>query len=159
MIPLSEQDPRLWRRDVIDEADALLIAAEKLDSVSPRFFQALLQRIWCNRQSLDNPAPWLDILRLYDRLLKIRDDAIVRVNRVVALAEVESLDAALNELLQLENSSLTGFLSFHAVHADLLCRLGRIEEATIAYRKVLALDPSPSERVWIQRKLTRLADK
>jgi RNA polymerase sigma-70 factor (ECF subfamily) len=159
MVPLAAQDPRLWNRNLIDEADALLLVADKRDAQTPRFFQALLQRIWCSRRSLDDPAPWPDILKVYDRLLEIRDDSIVRVNRVVALAEVEGPSLALAELRQLDIASMSGFLPFHAVHADLLRRLGHIEEARAAYRQALALGPSSSERRWIERKLVQLADK
>ena len=58
MVPLSEQDPKLWRRDLIEEADALLERAAKLAPSSARTLQAGLQAAWCARRSLDNAAPW-----------------------------------------------------------------------------------------------------
>src|SRR6185437_2642046 len=80
MVPLSEQDPRLWNRERIAEADALLARAAQLGPPSARLLQAELQRTWCARGSLAEPPPWPAILRIYDDLLRLRDDPFVRVN-------------------------------------------------------------------------------
>jgi len=152
MVPLSEQDPARFRRELIEEADALQMKALDLAPLSPRTLQAELQRIWCARASLADPPPWREALRLYDRLLAIRDDAVVRLNRAVVLAETESLEAALREVESLAAPALANFLPYHAVQADLLRRTGRLDEARAAYAAALALDPSPAERRWLERK-------
>ncbi len=156
MVPLAEQDPGLWRRDLIAEADALLIDATRLAPSTSRSLQARLQSIWCTRRSLNEPAPWPAILSLYDRLLKLRDDPIVRLNRAVALAEVEDAATALCEVEALASRSLEDFLPYHAVRADLFARTGRTDAAQIAYRKALALEPSVAEVRWLERKLAAL---
>ena len=156
MVPLAEQDPELWRRDLIAEADALLIDATRLAPSASRSLQARLQSIWCTRRSLNEPAPWPAILSLYDRLLKLRDDPIVRLNRAVALAEVEDAATALCEVEALASQSLEDFLPYHAVRADLLTRTGRRDAARVAYRKALALEPSVAEVRWLERKLAAL---
>ena len=158
MVPLSEQDPTLWRRDLIDEAEAFLRKALQLTPKNPRTVQALLQRTWCMRQSQDEPAPWSEILRLYDRLLMLRDDVVVRLNRAVALAEIEGPAAALSELEELDAPGLDEFLSYHAVRADFLRRMGRREEGKAAYHRALALEPSSAERRWLERKASELAN-
>jgi RNA polymerase sigma-70 factor (ECF subfamily) len=117
----------------------------------------MLQQVWCMRQSLDEPAPWLDILRLYNRLLTLRDDVVVRLNRAVALAEVEGPGVALSELERLDAPGLDEFLSYHAVRADLLRRTGRMEEGKEAYVRALALEPSSAERRWLERKASELS--
>ncbi|MGZ5198305.1 MAG: RNA polymerase sigma factor [Telluria sp.] len=156
MVPLSEQNPALWRTDLIAEANDLLTEAEKRPPVSCQLLQAALQQIWCARPSLAWPAPWPAVLSGYDALLQTRDDPIVRVNRLVALAELEGAAIALRELEQLPAAALNDFLPYHAVRAELLARIGRTGEATAAYRKVLSLAPFPSERRWIERKLEQL---
>jgi RNA polymerase sigma-70 factor (ECF subfamily) len=157
MIPLSEQDPALWRRDLIAEADIFIRKAIRLTPQNPRTVQAMLQQVWCMRQSLGEPAPWLDILRLYNRLLTLRDDVVVRLNRAVALAEVEGPGVALSELERLDAPGLDEFLSYHAVRADLLRRTGRMEEGKEAYVRALALEPSSAERRWLERKASELS--
>lgn len=156
MVPLSEQDPKLWRRDLINEADTLLAHAAKRAPLGVRTLQAELQAAWCKRRSLDDPAPWPQVLRLYDRLLEVRDDVIVRLNRVVALAEVASTEAALTELRALDGIKLARFAPYHAVRAELLARAGHTQDARSAYETVLNLEPPPAERRWLRRQLARL---
>jgi RNA polymerase sigma-70 factor (ECF subfamily) len=156
MVPLAEQDPALWRRDLIAEADTLLIEAARLAPSTSRTLQAQLQRAWCTRRSLNEPAPWPAVLSLYDRLLELRSDPIVRLNRAVALAEVAGAATALDEVEKLRSPSLEDFLPYHAVRADLLYRTGRPDAAHAAYRKALGFDPSAAERRWLERKAAAL---
>ena len=156
MVPLSDQDPRLWSRDRIAEADALLARAAELGPPTPRLLQAELQRAWCARGKLAEPPPWPAILRIYDRLIQLRDDAFVRINRAVAVAEVHGPEAALLDLEHLDCEKLTGYAPYHAVRADLLARTGRYSDARQAYETVLSLDPPPAEERWIRRKLAML---
>jgi RNA polymerase sigma-70 factor (ECF subfamily) len=156
MIPLSEQNPERWRRDLIEEADGFLSRAQALDPTAARTLQAMLQAAWCERRSLAEPAPWPLVLRLYDRLLAMRDDAVVRLNRLVALAQVAGATAALEELANLDTGRLAEFAPFHAVRAELLARAERHEEARQAYDAVLALNPSEAERRWLARQVARI---
>jgi RNA polymerase sigma-70 factor (ECF subfamily) len=156
MVPLADQDPARWNRPLIEEADEHLSRACR-SSVTPRVLQAMLHGTWCRRTSLDEPPPWPSILALYDRLLALREDAIVRLNRAVAAAEVEGAAAALREVEGLGTRAFAAYLPFHAVRADLLRRLGRFEEAASAYDAALAIGPSPAERIWLERRRASLA--
>ncbi len=81
MVPLSEQDPMLWRRRLIADGEYCLQRAAALDPAGPRALQAAIHTAWCSRKSLAEPPPWTVVLRLYDALLMLRDDPVVRVNR------------------------------------------------------------------------------
>jgi RNA polymerase sigma-70 factor (ECF subfamily) len=152
MIPLAEQDPALWRREMIEEGQRYLARAWALGRPVPRFWQAALHGTWCARRSLDDPPPWAGVLLLYDRLLTERDDVVVRLNRAVALSEVEGPCAALAEVEGLEPRGLAQFLPYHALRADLLARVGRRLEACDAYEAALALAPTIAERRWLERR-------
>jgi RNA polymerase sigma-70 factor (ECF subfamily) len=89
------------------------------------------------------------VLRLYDAMLAQRDDAVVRLNRAVALAEVAGPAAALVEVEALASARLSDFQPWHAVRADLLRRLEREEESRAAYDAAIALAPGPAERAWL----------
>ncbi len=156
MVPLSEQDPALWRRDLINSADRLLQKAIVLAPNCSRTLQARLQQVWCARRSLDEPPPWAAILEVYDLLLAVRDDPIVRVNRAVALAEVAGPRHALREIEALESPALSEFLPYQAARADLLRRAGRLDEARRAYSAALALCPPPAERLWLELRRAEL---
>lgn len=156
MVPLSEQDPRLWARQRVAEADALLARAAQLGPPTARLLQAELQRTWCARRTLADPPPWPEVLAIYDRLAELRDDPFVSINRAVAVAEVQGPDAGLQELARLDDAKLAGFAPYHAVRADLLARVGRQGDAREAYETVLALEPPPAEERWIRRQLAML---
>src|SRR5262249_29237244 len=98
---------------------------------------------------------WWQILQLYNQLMTLAPSPIVAINRAVAVAEVEGPDAALTLLdgLDLENYYL-----FHAVRADLLRRLDRNEEATIAYDAAITRTNNVAERQFLQRRRMEVAD-
>ena len=156
MVPLSDQDPALWRRPLIDQGEGYLTRAIAAGGGGPRVLQAAIHGAWCARSSLNDPPPWPDVLHLYDALLTRRDDVVVRLNRAVALAEVASPAAALAEVEALPSEPLKSFAPYHAVRADLLRRTGQITAAASALQEALALSPAPAERIWLERRLFEL---
>ena len=152
MVALSDQDPALWRRPLIDEADTYLKRAAGQGPPRSRTLQAAIHATWCARQGLAEPAPWREVLAHYDVLLAHRDDPIVRLNRAVALAEVAGVKPALGEVEAMDPHKLQNFLPYHAVLADLLRRTGRLQEAREAYSTALALAPAPAERRWLEQR-------
>jgi RNA polymerase sigma-70 factor, ECF subfamily len=156
MIPLADQDPASWTQSLVADARGYLDRAVALHPVLPRVLQARIHAAWCARRNLAEPPPWSQILALYDELLKVRDDAIVRLNRAVALAEVEGVAAGLAEIEALAVQPFDDFLPYHAVRADLLRRAGRCDEARIAYDAALALVTTSAERLWLDRQRAAL---
>jgi len=152
MVPLAEQDPALWRWPLIVEARRYLAGATGGIAASPRVMQALIHGAWCERKSLAEPAPWPRVLAFYDALLTWRDDAVVRLNRAVALAEVKGPQAALDDIACLDVAALAQFPPYHALRADLLRRLDRMTEAREAYDAALGLNPPPAEALWLKRR-------
>jgi RNA polymerase sigma-70 factor (ECF subfamily) len=148
-VPLSEQDAALWDRALIAAALPHLRRAVALAPRRPRVLQTRIQAVWCGRRSLVQPAPWGAVLALYDELLTVRDDAVVRINRAVALAEVAGPDVALADLDTLDAARLGDFAPWHAVRADLLRRLGRADEARAAYDAAILLTEGHAERAFL----------
>jgi RNA polymerase sigma-70 factor, ECF subfamily len=156
MVPLSEQDPKLWNRPLILEGEALLRRAARLHATGPRQLRAALHGVWCVRRSLAEPPPWSAVLALYDLLLAWRDDPFVRLNRAVALAEVAGPAAAMVEIEALDAARLADVQPYQAVRADLLARLGRRDEALAAYDRAVDIAPGPAERLWLIGKRSAL---
>lgn len=152
MVPLADQDPALWDVKLIAEGRAFLARALTIDGTSPRVLAALIHGEWCARPSLQTPAPWAAVLTIYDALLVRRDDAITRLNRAVALAEVAGPALALEEVDALDAPGLASFLPYHAVRADLFARLGLMSEARVVYDAALSLDPEEAERRWLEHR-------
>lgn len=157
MVPLTEQDPRLWDRRLIEAGNLYLHRARNVGVTGPRALQAALHGVWCARRSLADPPPWPTILALYDALLRQRDDAIVRLNRAVALAEIAGPEAALAEIDALASPRLDAFQPWHAVRADLLRRIGRVAESHAAYEQAIFLAEGEAEANWLRARQRELA--
>jgi len=158
MVPLTDQDPRLWNRRLIEAGDLYLHRARNVGITGTRALQAALHGIWCARRHLSDPPPWPTILRLYDALLSQRDDLIIRLNRAVALAEVAGPHAALAELDALTCPRLDAFQPWHAVRADLLRRVGQVAESRAAYERAIALVEGEAEARWLRARQAQLDD-
>ena len=85
----------------------------------------------------------------------VRHDATgVALNRTVAVAEVSGATQALAEVVQLERGgALAGYQYLPAIKADLLQRLGRTDEASVAYRQALELTRNEAEREFLAERL------
>ena len=80
----------------------------------------------------------------------------MELNRAVAVAEAGDVPRALAIVDALD---LDGYRYLHSTRAELLRRLERREEAAAAYRRALALDPSPAERRFLTGRLDALDDR
>jgi len=132
-------------------AAGYLNRASALRPDAVRVIQAKIHAAWCSRRTLQSPPPWPQVMSLYDSLLTRRDDPIVRLNRLVAVAEVHGIEAALSELESLDGGLLRHFAPYHAVRADLLRRLGRAADARCAYDEALLRTSTHAERKWLTR--------
>ena len=158
MVPLSEQDPTAWNRSLINEGVGFLERAARIDPDRTRVIQAQIHGCWCRRRSLSDPAPWPDVLAQYDRWLSLHDNPIVRLNRLVAVAEVRGANTALTELELLDSDHLGNYAPYHAVRAELLRRNGQLPAAIEAYDAAIALVSTTAERAWLGEQRRAVAD-
>jgi RNA polymerase sigma-70 factor (ECF subfamily) len=90
---------------------------------------------------------------LYDQLMTLAPNPVVALNRAVAVAEVEGPDTALTIV---DGLDLGSHHLFHATRADLLRRLGRNAEATLAYDAAIAGAENAAERDFLRRRRREL---
>ena len=91
---------------------------------------------------------------LYDALERVWPSHVVALNRAIARAEVEGPAVGLAEVEVLEaGGGLAGYRYLPGTKADLLRRLGRLDEAAAAYREALALAENDAERAFLERRL------
>jgi RNA polymerase sigma-70 factor (ECF subfamily) len=79
----------------------------------------------------------------------------VALNRAVALAERDGPGVALSAMEPL-GARLGRWHLFHAARADMLRRLGRLDEARAATREGLDLVSNPAERRILEERLAQL---
>ena len=100
---------------------------------------------------------WARVAALYARLAALRPGPVVELNRAVAVAMAEGPERGLELVDALEREgALDHYHLLHATRADLLRRLGRAEDAAVAYRRALALVANPVERAFLERRLAEL---
>jgi RNA polymerase sigma-70 factor (ECF subfamily) len=145
---LAEQDRRLWDRDLITEGQNIVRACVQLGRPGPYQIQAAINAVHSIAPSIDD-TDWHAILTLYDRLYALTPTPVVALNRAVALAEVQGPAAGLAAMDDLRSPALDGYYLFHAARADLLRRLGRDEEAAVAYAVARSLTANPVEQAFL----------
>ena len=145
---LAEQDRRLWDRDLVTEGQAIVRACVQRGHPGPYQVQAAINAVHSLAPSFDS-TDWRAILTLYDQLYALAPTPVVALNRAVALAEVRGPAAGLAEVDELRSPALDSYYLFHAARADLLRRLGRGEEAGVAYDVARSLTANPVEQAFL----------
>lgn len=160
LVTLEEQDRRRWDRDRIAEGHALVrerLAAVAAGAPPPGRYQILaaINAVHTYAGSAQE-TDWSQIVTLYDRLVRLDPSPIVRLNRAVAVAELDGPQPVLAEIDGL-TEDLDSYHAFHAARADLLARLGRTAEARAAYDLAIGLTGNPAERAFLTRRREALA--
>ena len=156
LVRLAEQDRSAWDREVIAEADRLLVRTLRTGPPGRFTVQAAIAALHAQAPSYD-ATDWPQILALYDELLRIWPSPVVALNRAVALAMVAGPEPALAEVEALERDGrLAGYRYLPSTKADLLHRLGRDAEAVTAYRAALALTGNAAEQEFLEQRLSAL---
>ncbi|CAM2987562.1 RNA polymerase ECF-subfamily sigma factor [Ectopseudomonas mendocina] len=158
VILLKAQDRSLWNRELIAEGEALVLQALHSRRFGPYSLQAAIAAVHAEAASLED-TDWVQIVGLYDELLRLNPSPVIELNRAVALAMHDGEQAGLLEIDRLlAAGELDGYHLAHAARADLLRRLGRREQAIAAYRQALALAQQGPDRQFLQRRLEELGD-
>jgi RNA polymerase sigma-70 factor (ECF subfamily) len=152
LVRLPDQDRSLWDPDLIAEGQGLVRACLRRNRPGPYQIQAAIQAVHSEAPTAAD-TDWRQIVALYDQLLAIGDNPIVALNRAIAVAEVDGPEAA---LAIVDGLDLDGYHLLHAARADLLERLGRVDEAAAAYDRAIGLTANAAERDLLQRRRAAL---
>jgi RNA polymerase sigma-70 factor (ECF subfamily) len=152
-VRLEDQDRSRWDRELIAEADRLLIGALAAGPPGRFQLQAAIAALHAQAPSYED-TDWPQILQLYDALLALWPSPVIALNRAVALAMAEGPAEALAEVEALERDGrLSGYRYLPSTKADLLHRLGRDAEAVAAYRAALALTDNAAEQAFLEARV------
>jgi RNA polymerase sigma-70 factor, ECF subfamily len=136
---LPDQDRSRWDLAMIDEGHDLVRRCLRRGRPGPYQLQAAIQAVHTDGEATD----WSQVLALYDQLLAMTPSPVVAMNRAVAVAEVRGPAAG---LAALETVDLPRSHLLPAIRADLLRRLGRVEEARAAYDTAIERAGNARER-------------
>jgi RNA polymerase sigma factor (sigma-70 family) len=133
LIPMAEQDRRIWNADNIAEDVALITDALPKGATGPYQLQAAIAAIHDEAPSAEE-TDWPQIVALYDLLMRISDNPVVALNHTVAVAMARGPRAGLELLDDLQaDERLAEDHRFHAVRAHLLEMAGDRLAAHDAY--------------------------
>ena len=148
LVLLADQDRSRWDRRLVLEGRAIVRECLRRNQSGPYQLQAAINAVHSDASSAAE-TDWWQILQLYNQLLVLAPSPVVALNRAVAVAEVEGPDAALTLI---DGLDLGGYRQYHSIRADLLRRLGRNAEATLAYDAAIELTDNGAERAFLQRR-------
>ena len=148
LVLLADQDRTRWDHDQLAAGLAALDRAIALGGRGTYVLQAAIAA--CH---VADPPDWPQIAALYGELHRRTGSPVVELNRAVAVAEVDGPEAGLRLVDELD---LDGYRYLHSTRADLLRRLGRHDEAAIAYRRALTMATDEAERRFLTRRLAEV---
>lgn len=160
LVPLDEQDARLWDQHLIDRGNRILRGGFDLPregGLGPYELQAAIQSAHTSRTD-DTPTPWVVIAQLYDALVATTPSLGAHVARAVAVARAVSPAAglAILEALRRSHPTLEEFQPFHAALGALLRDNGQTEAARTSLHKALDLCTHPPSCTYLRRALNEL---
>ena len=147
LVLLPDQDRSRWDVAKVAEGRALLVRAFALGR-GPYTLQAAISSVHA-----DEPVDWRQVVVLYNELVGLTGSPVVELNRAIALAETKGPEVALELVDRLE---LENYQYLHSTRADLLRRLGRIDEARGAYQRALELARAEPERRFLEHRIAGL---
>jgi RNA polymerase sigma-70 factor (ECF subfamily) len=151
LVRLGEQDRSLYDAAEIETGRAELDRAIAMHGRGPYVLQAAIASL-----QLEPEIDWPEIAELYARLSALTRSPVVELNRAVAIAEGGDPQAALDLVDGLE---LGDYRYLHSTRAELLRRLGRVEEARRGYEQALPLARTEPERRFLARRLAELESR
>jgi RNA polymerase sigma-70 factor, ECF subfamily len=158
IILLEHQDRGLWDQVLIAEGLALVEQALRLPGQPSGYaVQAAIAALHAQAARYQD-TDWPQIAALYAVLMRIQPSPVIELNHAAAISMVDGPARAL-QLVEalLARGELEGYHLLPAVHAELLLRLGRREQARERYLAALALTKLEPERRLIMNRLEQLA--
>jgi RNA polymerase sigma-70 factor (ECF subfamily) len=157
LVLLADQDRARWDRREIEEGIALVHAALRRRPPSRYALQAAIAAVHAEAPSFDS-TDWREIVALYGVLQTVWASPVVALNRAVAVGFASGPAAGLAALDELAGEpQLAGYGYLSAARGDFLHRLGRRDEALLAYQEALLLTENEVERRFLARRIAELS--
>jgi RNA polymerase sigma factor (sigma-70 family) len=143
---LEAQDRTRWDGDAVTEGVALVREALAARPPGRYALQAAIAAVHSGSARFAD-TDWQEIVGLYDLLLQRWPSPVVALNRAVAVGFASGPEAGLAALQPLsEDTQLARYSYLAPARADFLARLGRTEEARLAYDEALVFTTNDAER-------------
>jgi RNA polymerase sigma factor (sigma-70 family) len=156
LIPMAEQDRGRWDAAQITEGLALVTGALTRGPAGPYQLQAAIAALHDEAPTAD-ATDWPQIMALYELLLRLSDNPVVRLNHAVAAAMVDGPQAGLEFLAVLSGDErMVKGHQLHAVRAHLLEMAGESDAARDAYLAAAARTSNLPQQRYLHARAARL---
>lgn len=156
-VPLLEQDRSRWDRLLIRRGLAALARGQALGGPpGPYLLQATIAS--CHTGAFADDTDWPLVARLYAVLATVLPSPVVELNRAVAvgMADGPAAGLALVDAL-VDEPALRDYHLLPSVRADLLAKLGRVDEARAEYERAAELTRNTRERTLLLERAGAMA--
>src|SRR4051794_11695356 len=155
IVLLADQDRSLWDDAAIREASALVESVLRRGRPGAYQIQAAIACLHGSARTYAD-TDLAQIAELYGLLEKRWPTPIVRVNRAVAVAEVDGPLAGLDLLAEIEGTPIERWHLYWTARADFQRRLGDLGGAAESYRSALDCPSNDSDRRLLRRRLSEV---
>ena len=156
LVTLEDQDRSRWDRGQMELGRRYL--EDALAARRPGQYQIQAAIAGCHAAATTASATdWVRIARLYRVLAEMTGSPVVELNRSVAVGMADGPAAGLAVVERLEaGGALVGYYLLAATRADFLRRLGRDEDAAVAYEEAAGLAGTEPERRFLNARLAEV---
>ena len=159
ILRLEKQDRSKWDRSMIARGMMHLAQSAAGAEITEFHLQAGIAAVHCGAETFET-TNWVQILKLYDRLVEIDDSPVVALNRAVALAQLHGPRAGLDAIEAIRNQqALESYHLLYAVLAEFEWQLNEFEEAAAHLRRALELTQVESERAFLTERFRLCTDR
>jgi RNA polymerase sigma-70 factor (ECF subfamily) len=156
ILTIPEQDRNKWNNDLINLGLYYLRKSVNGIRITEYHLEAAIASCHCTAKEYEE-TDWNQILKLYERLMKIKNTPVVAVNRIVAYSNVHGAEKALQEMEKIKNSEhLKTYYLFYAIRAGLLKSVNDVESAKTNLQMAVDLTNNKAEKKYLQEKLSSL---
>ena len=148
MVLLEHQDKKLWKQRNIQEANSLVYKSLRIGGGTPYALQAAIAALH-NHPGKSDETDWPQIYGLYVKLLEQQDNAVIRLNSMVALAKCGKFEKAINQILKLQ-SQLENYPYYYSALAGLYFENKDFKNALVYYQKALRNTESEFQSRFLQ---------
>ena len=157
LIPMAEQDRSLWNADYITEGVALISEALPKGPTGPYQLQAAIAAVHDEAPNAE-ATDWLEIMGLYELLMRTSDNPMVTLNYAVAVAMVRGPEVGLDLVEKVRaDERVADDHRLHAVRAHLLEMAGDGAAARESYLAAARLTTSLPQQRYLHARAARLS--
>lgn len=158
LVPTELQDVSRWDEILIAYGNRQLHLAHAMSSIGRFQIEAAIEAVHLSRKDT-GVTDWIALSQLYHAHAKIAPSVGAMVSQAVVSANLHGAEHGLAELDHLERQIGTGFQPYWAARAELLSRVGKIEQAKVCYDKAISLTTHPPVIRFLRERCAALQDK